>query len=179
MYASLNPAMSAHHDALLILGSVGILGGALGFLRLFTTVPSPTAKGSLIPQREFLEPEITPTVLMQKIAGRTKVQTNAISETYRGKWMRLDGVVRDVHGDDYNRWILFLESDSPLESIGISFDRKWNKQLSAINKGDTVTLIGRINYLNHGALLEDAEIIHIGGPKPQSEPETPNRGEKA
>ena len=127
-----------------------------------------------ITSREFLEAAITPAVLRSKTENRTSVQIDALTKTYAGKWMRITGSVIQVSeigiASSRRRIAMIDEANDKTSFTTIIFGKRWFDQLGALNKGDQVEMVGRINRLEHGPTLVDGEIVHVG--PPASSPES-------
>lgn len=148
--------------------------GGLGYM--FRTAPKAVlgAAQEMVTGREFLPPDITPAVLRRKVENRTSVQIDALTKTYAGKWMAVEGRVREisnVSGSSSDRWLLMISQGSgTFDAVCVIFKKPWLEQLAALNKGDGVSVVGRISSLHHGPTLEDGEIVHIGEPPEKAKP---------
>src|ERR1039457_1853126 len=161
---SLNPAWAAYQLPLLVLGGSAIAGGIFGFVYLLATAPKPA------PAREFLPSDITPHDLTQKVVGLMGVHAEAIGQLYHGKWMRVSGVVNDVVPINALSRMLGIYEEVDKVYVVINFERKWVDQLAALNKGDSVTVIGQLFSVGaFGINLKDGEIEQFIRSKPTLE----------
>lgn len=170
----LNPALVAYHEPLLTVGPVLLAGGLLTFMYLAKTAKAPMAPAT-VAVRDFLPPDITPRVLQKKTEGRTSIQIDAITKTYKGRWIAAEGLVSDVTRLGHNSYMLHMRGDDELGryAYSVHMDGKWAEQLSALNKGDWVSIVGVVGTLNLGALIDRGEIVHVG-----PAPEPPKVGEE-
>lgn len=121
-----------------------------------------TATDPRHPEREFLPPEVTPDVLRSKVKGRTSVQVRAIASTFSGKWMRVIGPVRDIAQATDEIWILFGgAAPDYTNQFSARFFKNDFEKLMALNVGDVVTIVGRIETLSSDVGLSDCEIENI------------------
>ena len=168
MIASLQPQMAPHHGQLLLAGGMAIASGFTGFLFLFRTAPkAPLVPSHPGPTRQFLDPTITPLDLAEKIIGRTSVQIDSLTSTYKDKWMTVTGSVNDVTHIFGPKWAVHMRDRSDDRLAFVCFQTKLHEQLFALRPGDVITVNGRIDSLKNGLSLEDGELVHVGGPWPR------------
>ncbi|MDO1559843.1 hypothetical protein Q0812_10440 [Brevundimonas sp. 2R-24] len=171
---ALSTTATAYTPYLLSVGWIALLGGAAGLMYMLRTAPRAAINAMApTPPREFLDPDITWDVLSKKVEGRTSLQVEALNKTYAGKWMRVSGTVYDVkriYGDLCGVDIR-LNSRS-YGSVLACFGKQANQQLAALNKGDSITIVGKVERLKGGGTMGDCEIEHVGPPpeKPKPKP---------
>jgi hypothetical protein len=147
---------------------VSIFG--LGWLFFIVPAKQPPLTVSVLmpstepPQRDFLDPGVTIEDLIAKTTGRTNIQIDALSATYAGKWLRAIGVVQNVTNVNGDLWMLYMESLAG-SYFSATFEKSWHTRLTALNKGDRLTLVGQIDGFRYGVGLKSAEIEHIDGPE--------------
>ena len=141
-------------------GVVAMVGGGFGLYRLFTTAPA--SVGVPVEARQYLPPEITPNVLVEKTRDRTNVQIDALTRTYAGKWIRFEGQVRNVSAVSEKAWMLHLVIPNTTDSVSACFDEAFEDRLVTLSRNDWVTVEGKIEGLYWGPRLESADILHVG-----------------
>ncbi|MFC0633568.1 hypothetical protein [Brevundimonas balnearis] len=175
--AGMTSTASIYTPYLLGLGWAAVLGSFVGLAVMFRNAPKAmiATTQALIeqaPERQFLDPDITPEVLRKKTENRTSVQIDALTKTYAGKWLRVSGRVFDVTSINFHKrdsFALHVEEETRphLPSVMVVFGEPWLDQLSAMNKGDWITCVGMIDRLQGGVTLVSGEIEHIGEPPPK------------
>nr|MEA2798016.1 hypothetical protein [Phenylobacterium sp.] len=158
-------------------GTIAMALSGVLLLRMMLNAPAlVVASGApSAPSREFLGPEVTPLILKEKVEGRTRVQIIAITAHYRGKWMTAEGVVGDVSRVDSNQWLTHVRHPDGSYGFAACFGKKWHQQLLSLNKGDWISMVGRVDNLDTGALLEDCEIVDMGPPPKPKRPSAPRK----
>ena len=120
----------------------------------------------------------TPREIIAVYEGHTSTHGDALAKTYRGKWLRVSGLIRDIN-IDYWEWFLpftctvYLQHEFSEPFISLRFGRRWARRLSALQQGDQVEIIGKILWVQSGGLtLWFCEIVGIGeAKKPNGEAE--------
>lgn len=172
----LSTATNAYTPYLLSVGWLALLIATAGLVYMFRTAPKVALNAaqeaiSGPPPRDFVGDEITTEVLRKKVEGRTSLQVDAVSQTYAGKWKRLEGRVRDVSAySDGETYVLLIPSDDsgPHEIASVRLGKQWYGQAAALNIGDWLSVVGQIHTLRAGLALRAGEIVHMGEP-PQPE----------
>jgi hypothetical protein len=102
--------------------------------------------------------------LISVFRGRTTAQGVQLAKAYKGKWMKVSGSIEDIR--EQSTMIPFCNAreirlDTP--SVILSFGLKWNKSISALNIGDTITVFGKVGYVyvNH-MRLRQCELVEVG-----------------
>lgn len=96
----------------------------------------------------------TPDELIKVFDGRTTAQGERLAQAYAGKWLQVRGVVSDVQSDSGGGEKIVSKVGDGVTAV-LYFHKKWRDVLSALRKGDTVTVLGQIQYVytNHIALI--------------------------
>jgi len=113
----------------------------------------------------------TPNELIRVFDGRTSAQGTQLAKAYEGKWLRVNGAVRDVHSDSFGESI-DLETPFGEASVFLGFEKKWRDTLSALRKGDTVTVLGQIHRVDpHYINLRNCDLIEtrVADGEPESQ----------
>lgn len=177
----LSSTVNTYTPYLLSVGWLALLAALAGLTYMFRTAPKAAfaaAQEALVgpPPREFLPPEITWEVLSKKIEGRTSLQIEALARTYAGKWMRVSGRITDVM-PVYDGFGVHLREDGGDRGLVTGyFGPDEADRMAALNKGDWIRFVGKVERLMHGGSMADCEIEHIGEPpKPAAKPRAPRK----
>ena len=141
--------------------------------------PSPTTSLSTIPapaptpmlaiddhQRIFVRR--TPQQLMNLVSEKTSVQTEHIVNPYKGSWIVVQGTAYDVSSHPSTKTInISIIPDKSEEDkhralfVFMRFEQApWSNALLALNRGDPIRAIGRIqDFDSIGLRLTDGELI--------------------
>ncbi len=124
--------------------------------------PHPPPEVVLSPQpagREFVGAEITPDYLLGLFKSRTDAQAQNFTKPFLGKWMKLS---ISVYGVTVSNTFMLVSAAGD-DNIFFTFrDSKYFSQLSALNKNDKITAIGKINSIKAiGIDLEDSELVFV------------------
>ena len=97
--------------------------------------------------RVFLRPNINPKFLRQIYRTETEHQAHQAIKPYIGKWMIIEGTVKDVspRGSD---WTLRLEDGGGIRHTAISFEESEKPKLEILRKGDMVRVEGCLASAN-------------------------------
>lgn len=174
----LSTTANTYTPYLLSVGWLALLTAAGGLVYMFRTAPKvalTAAQEALAgpASREFVADEITSGVLRKKVEGRTSLQVDAISKTYQGQWKKMEGRVKDVSALLNSRTLVLLTPDDDDEMWGrasIQFDKEWREQVSALNVGDWISAVGKIEKIRGWLDLVDGEIVHMGEPPKKPAP---------
>ena len=167
---------------LLSAGWLALFTSLVGLVVMFRTAPKVAfvaAQQAIAgpPPRDFLAPEITWSVLTQKIDGRTSLQIEAITRTYAGKWMRVSGRISDVLSMHKGYAVHVREDGTERGLVSGYFGPEEADRMAALSKGDWISFVGKIEQLMYGGSMSDCEIEHIGEP-PRASPK-PRASRKA
>jgi len=179
--SGMSMAANIYTPYLLSVGWLALVMAVLGLAVMFRTAPKAALVAAQVamagaPPREFVDEDITTEVLRKKVEGRTSLQVDAITKIYRGKWKRLQGRVKNVSAHLENRTFVQICPDDDSDnwaSSAISFDKEWYDQVAALNIGDWISVIGKIDQLKSGVWLEGGEIVHMGEPPKIKTPPKP------
>jgi hypothetical protein len=102
----------------------------------------------------------TPKELVSVFNQRTSTQGTKLSKHYIGKWLKVSGPLRDVESGTDRRTRRFvmttlegaMTDDEPLITMRFT-KRKWEDLLSALSRGDTITVLGQIDTIGRGFAL--------------------------
>jgi hypothetical protein len=120
--------------------------------------PPPSKAVSLDDQREFTSR--TPRQLLTLYDGRTPLQADKLMEPYKGLWIQAQGVVFTILPDGVpGHSIGVLRSNN--DTIECRFGPSWSHHLARVDKGDTISVVGKISSIQNGSQLYllDCEVI--------------------
>jgi hypothetical protein len=102
---------------------------------------------------------LTPQDLTGIYKGRTNLQGEKLAATHIGKWITVSGAVEDVRNSGKGVIVAFeLERDHPL--IMMYFEEQFIEPVSALTKGNKVTVRGRITKIEVNTLvLSGCELV--------------------
>lgn len=111
---------------------------------------------------------ITPKEMVRVYKGRTTVHGERLAKNYVGKWMRVGGTIHDVNVS--TNWMdslwagtVFLGWNLTQPMVVLNFTRRWVHTLSALRKGDSINVIGRVRKVDNSTVwLERCELLEIG-----------------
>ncbi len=104
----------------------------------------------------FMQPEersvvdVTPEYLMRFFEGRTDLQASIGVADYIGKWMKVAGPLGNVSSSSQ---VTFADR-SPVHMFFRK--KKWVDRLSILSRGDNMTVLGQISYVERGNLVLDS-----------------------
>jgi len=113
--------------------------------------------------RNFIEEGVSYADLVDRLAGKTDLQKDALTAPYRGKWMRNVGLFNDVTSSINGGVLVFIRLERA-GSVACAFNAEWREQIAAINVGDLVTFDGMLDSLTRGAKFKDCEIVEVRPP---------------
>jgi hypothetical protein len=107
---------------------------------------------------------ITPRELISVFKGRTTAQGEVLAKSYKGRWIRVRGPIHDVE-IRYKGITVDLKLTSGAPGIVLNFDKKkWADSLSVLRQGDTISVLGQIEYVHRNHIsLENCDLLEIGG----------------
>jgi hypothetical protein len=109
---------------------------------------------------------VTPKYLASFFDEHTDIQANRLVKQYIDKWLNVSGVVFDVRSTDVGTSI-GIGPDSAERPFVVAYfrEQQWIDRAELLRKGDHVTLIGRIVYVDSAVVrLTDSEIIDVTSP---------------
>jgi len=111
----------------------------------------------------FMQPEersvvdVTPEYLMRFFEGRTDIQASMGVADYIGKWMKVSGPLGNISGSNTRPQVTFADR-SPTHMFFRK--KKWVDRLLILSRGDNITVLGQITYVERGNLvLNSCELI--------------------
>lgn len=131
-----------------------------------TTLPTPNSEGSpILEKRIFID--ITTERLTGFYRQYNEVQANEAVKPYLGKWMKVSGKVSNVVPDnDESRSLSISITPDPFVFetshviVARVSDPKWKPRASVLDKGEKVTVIGKlVRVVEPGVFLEECEIV--------------------
>jgi hypothetical protein len=126
---------------------------------LQTPMPTPQGGGGRADEmdRIFVRDNITPSYLVNIFRDNIDIEATAQTKKFIGKWMKVDGTVRDIYtlGSDTVTVVLVLDPDSD-HGVDISrrapaalfFREPWIEKILILKRGDEVSGIGKIDTIN-------------------------------
>jgi len=121
---------------------------------LVTVQPSPTPTET--PGRIIAA--VTPASFRASLHRYTEFQAKNL---YLGKWLRIKGTVSEVSKESINGLpeVLFVAShrNASVFVIGMEFSSDWANQIAALQRGDQITVVGRVTDI---ALSES--VVRLG-----------------
>jgi hypothetical protein len=115
--------------------------------------------------RVFVPASATPKFLTDFFQGRTDAQGERSVAEYLGKWMPVEGPVRNVQVFEEKRVAVSLDL-APVESgdlglnISLWFSGKWIERVKLLGPDDHVAAIGRIDEIRRlGVSLRECELV--------------------
>jgi hypothetical protein len=128
---------------------------------------SPPLPELIIPRTpsERIVANVTPDFLMDFFQGELQVEARKRVASYIGKWVNWSGLVEDITALARDgRSVSFLLPQPPfslIRSVFMDFDAKWVDRISILNKGDRITVFGRIETTTQGWVqLGDCELTN-------------------
>lgn len=111
--------------------------------------PSPSASET----RSFTNKRVLD--FIPTLAGVTELQAQILSADEKGKWMNVDGVVRNVAPN----MVLTIGPDEGGQ-VRCIFDQKWVSKLAMLRQGDKLKVDGKIEeYIGGDLMLEECEVL--------------------
>jgi hypothetical protein len=111
---------------------------------------------------------ITPKELVKVYEGRTTLHGERLAENYKGKWIKVCGSINDVmvYSGLRNRVesvTVYLDWNHPEPMVVLEFNKKWLNPISALRKGDSISVLGRISRVSDTSVhLDRCELLEIG-----------------
>jgi hypothetical protein len=100
---------------------------------------------------------LTPEQLVGVYKNRTTLQGEKLASTYIGKWMTVSGVVEDISKPRFGISLVFYRGEI---LIVMYFEESATEPVSALSRGDTVTVRGKIKQIeSRNLLLESCELV--------------------
>lgn len=102
---------------------------------------------------------LTPEQLVGIFKGRTSLQGEKLASTYTDKWMILSGTVHDISQRHEGIGIVFHVTQ-PWITIMMHFGKEFIEPISALSKGDKVTVRGQIRKIEATLVsLENCQLV--------------------
>ena len=121
----------------------------------------------------------TPKELVSVFRGRTTAKGEKLAKTYTGNWIKVSGPINDVRESKTPFYLPFhwpwavtvsMDSNHTEIYINLKFTRKWLDLVSALGKGDTISVLGRIAVVEReGIWLKSCELLEIRVQEPNRE----------
>jgi len=103
---------------------------------------------------------LTPKALTGVFKNRTTLQGEKLAETYTGKWMIVSGCVEDIEREGERIRVVFKLAELADPIITMRFEAKFVEPISALVKGDKITVRGKIARIQPSYVsLEDCELV--------------------
>jgi hypothetical protein len=102
--------------------------------------------------------EVTPASLIRVLRSHTDYQGQKLVHQYMGRWMKVEGQVKDV-GALHNYAIVILYGDNSINPpyfIGLVFNKDWLDRASSLAIGDSIVASGQIYAM-------DSDTIKLSG----------------
>lgn len=111
-------------------------------------------------KRVYVSAGLTPDKLMAMCKDKTTHQAKRIVEPYLGKWMRVEGVVRDYSQYSDDLAAVAVETNG-FASIRFYFNDDFER-LEMLEVGETITVDGKIKEIDSLAFhLKECEIVSV------------------
>lgn len=124
-----------------------------------TSSKTPTANPQV---RIWVSPDTTPTYLQNLRDGRTTREAEKLEQDFIGKWMKLSGVVFDVHeyGADSHITRVEVQQQGLIWPVSLEFDEKWHGHVVVLRVGERIHAAGQIESVNRlGLRLQNCELV--------------------
>jgi hypothetical protein len=133
-----------------------------------TAAPAPEIVSSITPKVTLGTPTITEDTTPQYLAdlrkNRTELQAETLIARYIGKSLKISGKIQSVSSTERGRSIVSFETENIGDAfVMMWFDQKWSDRLSVFQKGDKITVIGKLKSVGkYDVQLDNCEIVDIG-----------------
>ena len=101
--------------------------------------------------REFTDR--SPQELLAPYKLHTGLQADKLMESFKGTWIKTEGVIHGLYADAGGRSVCVLRETSSSCAIECRFSQRWNSSLSRRNNGDILRVVGCIAPYQNGAQL--------------------------
>jgi len=110
-------------------------------------------------ERSFVD--ITPEDLVRVFKEYTEIQARTRVADVIGKWMKVSGPLGNVGDFTSFAQVTFALRPSPRATVFMYFrKKKWFDRISLLNRGNDITVVGRISEVKYGELhLDNCELI--------------------
>jgi hypothetical protein len=104
-------------------------------------------------KRVFIADTMTPKKLTELFEDHTAIQAHELVKPFVRKWIKLNGLVRDVQ-KHLSMSILMLEKGGDLQerldnpAVVMQFENDWTDRLAMLRRGDNFTVIGKISLVD-------------------------------
>lgn len=127
-----------------------------------TLDPVPTGAGVSVQQIQSEPSRIfvttTPKELSKLYEDHLTVNAAKLAEAYLGKWMEVEGRIRDINQTYGGRWVFLERGQDVGVSLKFADGRDWQAVL-VMSRGQTIRVAGRIEVIDWGSvLLGDCEL---------------------
>ncbi len=138
-------------------GRIGLTLGILTFFILIATFvreSKPNESKQSVSTERVVDGKIyltlTPREMIESIEDMTGLQAKRfVDNTYKGKWMRVDGKILDVMGDEGSASLLFLEG----YAIRIDLLQSEFQKATHLRSGDDVSAVGEFLRIEGRTLI--------------------------
>jgi hypothetical protein len=112
-------------------------------------------------ERSFVD--VTPEDLRRVFEEYTEIQARTRVADVIGKWVKVSGPLGNVGDFTSFSQVTFAHRPSPSAIVYMYFrKKKWFDRLSVLNRGDNITVVGRIREVRGGELhLDNCELIDL------------------
>jgi hypothetical protein len=128
-------------------------------------VSTPTAKLEPAEKAQLLIDEnLTPQYLVDLFKGRTHLRAIALVKDHIGKRIPVSGKIESVRMTlSGNTLSIYLEHSESQPLVALYFEKEWKDRLSALDQGDQISVIGRIDSVETIMVtLDHCELISVG-----------------
>lgn len=107
--------------------------------------------------------DVTPEDLTRVFEEHTEIQARTRVANVIGKWMKVSGPLGNVGEFTSFSQVTFADRSSPRATVYMYFrKKKWFDRLSVLNRGENITVFGRIREVEYGVLhLDNCELIDL------------------
>ena len=109
----------------------------------------------------------TASEIVEAVKGQTSMQATGIVQPHRGKWLKVDGEVRDISELPTLFWWHYIPLVILGEESGLTFSmrfkrRRWRAELETLRQGDRLAAEGRITDIGPTMInLDNCEVTGI------------------
>lgn len=124
-----------------------------------TTQPPSTAERVFVPNGTALED------MTGLYKGHTDLQGEKLTHVYLGKWVRVDGTLRNLYGSLGGTYAVHLsrsgrEGSAPDGVPRLEFNPEWADRLATIPVGGKISVVGKIRKIeSHCVWIDDCELV--------------------
>jgi len=111
---------------------------------------------------------VTPKEMVSVYKGRTTAQGEILAKNYNGKWIKVHGPVQDIRITNFPLiWFenvdVILTTSIEEPGIHMTFSRRWISRFAVLQKGDIITVLGKIRYVSTNHIkLKWCELLDVG-----------------